>query len=268
MIRTAPRQQSPNRLLTQEPDNVPSCDSPSDSSIYAEYIETERGKVFTPCRCKLLTALHIIQDPSAPFSWAMCNILIFSLSCSTLQSGILLLGFGLYSSSPASLGLEVCTPRTMAALCSLAPIPISDRENPRWHKHQFCLCRSSEEFSICDSLGCLTTPSFLVIFALLINLWYNVLYRNLITWHLLILPYPSWQAKLKQMLWVAEAWTRCLPRKPPLPVFSVTPFRTPTKSTVAGLWSCFVFSWPLSKRLREILLHLQFLKTPLWSYAL
>lgn len=87
----------------------------------------------------------------------------------------------------------------------------------------------------------MTPPYFLGILALLMNVWYHVLYGNPITWHLLILPHPPWQAKLKQMLWVTEAWTHCLPWNLPLPVFSVTPFRTSTKSTVAGWWSCFVF---------------------------
>lgn len=159
---------------------------------------------------------------------------------------------------PRSLGLErgLNTQYHGSITTAWLRSPSLGQENSHWHKHQFCLCRSSEEFAIWDSLGRLTPPYFLGIFALLIKLWYHVLYSNLITWHLLILPYPSWQAKLKQMLWVTEAWIRCLPRKPPLPVFSVTPFRTSTKSTVASLWSSFVFSWSLSKRLREIRLHL------------
>lgn len=102
----------------------------------------------------------------------------------------------------------------------------------------------------------MTPPYFLGIFALLMNVWYHVLYGNPITWHLLILPHPSWQAKLKQMLWVTEAWTYCCHKNSLSLCFLSLPLGHPPNPQLPDHDIFWFFSWPLSKRLRKIQLHL------------
>lgn len=98
VILAAPRQQSPSCLLTQEVNNVPSCDSSNDALMCVEYIKPQRGQVIIPCRGKLLAASYRIL--------LLCSLLLskvptfqsFYPTHSTFGSGISLLVSGLYQS--------------------------------------------------------------------------------------------------------------------------------------------------------------------------